>query len=200
MRSKRTTWAEFLGAHWGEICATDFFTVEVLTLAGLVRYQVLFVMELKTRRVEIVGVVHEAYELWMVQMARNLTDVLCGFLVGKRVLIHDRDPLFSKRFCDTLAAADVETKRLPARSPNLNAYAERFVRSIKEECLSHVIPLSERHLRSVISEYRVHYHAERPHQGLGGRLIEGQPESGTGTVQRKSRLGGMLNHYYRAAA
>jgi transposase InsO family protein len=105
-------------------------------------------------------------------MARNLTDVGEGFLRNARYLIHDRDYLFTKDFREILRTGGVETVRLPAPSPNLNAYAERFVRSIKSECLAKIIPLGERHLRLVVSEYVEHYHLERNHQGLENQLIE----------------------------
>ena len=103
-RSKRMPWSTFLKAHWGAIAATDFFTVEVLTSRGLVRYFVLFVIDLKTRRVEIAGICHQPYDDWMRQVARNLTDAIDGFLRDARFLIHDRDPLFSASFCATLGA------------------------------------------------------------------------------------------------
>ncbi len=134
-RGKRTPWASFLKAHWGAIAAADFFSVEVLTPRGLVRYAVLFVIDLKTRRVQIAGIVHEPYGAWMAQMARSLTHAVDGFFRGSSHLIHDRDPLFTRQFRSLLSASGVETVRLPARSPNLNAYAERFVRSIKSQCL-----------------------------------------------------------------
>ncbi len=118
-RDKRTPWSTFLKAHWGAIAATDFFTVEVLTARGLIRYFVLFVIDLETRRVKIAGIVHQPYEDWMKQIARNLTDAIDGFLRATRFLIHDRDPLFSASFRATLSPAGVETMKLPARSPNL---------------------------------------------------------------------------------
>jgi putative transposase len=100
-------------------------------------------------------------------------------------------------------SSGIELVRLPARSPNLNAHVERVIRSIKEECLAHVIPLSEAHLRHVLKEYLAHYHAERHHQGLGGRLIAGAPAAPPGSrgrVRRRKRLGGLLNYYEREAA
>jgi transposase InsO family protein len=166
-RSKRLSWSAFLRAHWGAIAAMDFFTVEVLTIAGLVRHHVLFVIDLKTRRVEIAGIVHQPYEAWMKQVARNLTDAVDGFLLGHRHLIMDRDPLFTRAFRAMLAASGVQSVRLPVRSPNLNAYAERFVRSIKSECLARVVSLGKRHLRELVHQYVSHYHLERNHQGLG---------------------------------
>ena len=107
----------------------------------------------------------------MAQVARNLTDVEDGFLADKKYLIHDRDPLFTKELLETLAAVDVKSVRLPARSPNLNAYAERFVRTIKESCLDRMIFFGERSLRHTIQEFVLHYHHERNHQGLDNRLI-----------------------------
>ena len=184
------------------IAATDFFSVEVLTRSGLVRYFVLFVMDLKSRRVEIAGIHPRPNGEWMSQIARNLTDCDDGFLNGSRHLIHDRDPLFTRSFRAILKSSDVETVILPARSPNLNAYAERFVRSIKSECLAQIIPLGERHLRHAVTEYTEHYHLERNHQGLGNRLIvkpKGVIDMNS-AVARHERLGGVLNYYERRAA
>jgi putative transposase len=130
-RSRKTTWKEFLTQHWDLIVAADFFTVEVWTANGLQRFVVLFFIELSTRRVEIAGVSAAANGLWMSQIARNLT-MADGLFAGKRYLIHDRDPLFTQEFRSVLKDSGVQSVKLPARSPNLNAYAERFVRSIKE--------------------------------------------------------------------
>lgn len=200
-RSRRTTWHQFLKTHWHTLAATDFFTVEVWTRFGLVRYVVLFVIDLPTRKVEIAGVAPDPNGQWMQLIARNLTDAFDGFLTGKHYLIHDRDPLFTREFRDILAVAGVETVKLLAQSPNLNAYAERFVLSIKSECLNKMILFGEKHLRYVIHEYVEHYHAERNHQGLDNRLIEpsSEPLDG-GPIQYRQRLGGMLNFYYRQAA
>jgi transposase InsO family protein len=138
----------------------------------------------------------------MVQIARNLTDCFAGFLNGKRYLIHDRDPLYTAQFTKTLAAAVVDCLKLPPKSPNLNAYAERFVRSIKSECLDRMIFFGGRHLRYAINEYIQHYHTERNHQGIGNQLIEGRNKDAenTGPVVARTRVGGMLKYYHRAAA
>ena len=138
-RRSKTSWQQFLQVHWEVLAAADFFTVEIWTRRGLVRVVVLFVIELSTRRVEIAGVSTESDGEWMTQIGRNLTDAEDGFLAGKKFLIHDRDPVFTAEFRQTLAAAGVESVRLPARSPNLNAYAERFARTIKESCLERMI-------------------------------------------------------------
>jgi len=172
LRHRGMSWATFLKAHWGAIAATDFFSVEILTRSGLVRYLVLFIIELETRRIKIVGIAPDPDGQWMKQVARNLIDVENGALTGAHYLIHDRDPLFTHAFREILRSSGVKTVKLPARSPNLNAYAERFVRTIKSECLSHIIPLGERHLRNTVNEFTQHYHLERNHQGLNNRLIE----------------------------
>src|SRR6202158_5616045 len=128
-RIRKTTWKEFLSRHWEVFVATDFFTVEVWTRRGLQRFMVLFFIDLSTRKVEIAGIARVTNGLWMSQIARNLTDAEQGILTGKRYLIHDRDPLFTAEFLNMIADAGVESVKLPPRSPNLNAYAERFVRS-----------------------------------------------------------------------
>jgi len=201
-RSRKTTWKEFLTRHWELIVAADFFVIEVWTAKGLQRFIVLFFIELSTRRVEIAGISAAANGLWMSQIGRNLTDVVDGLLAGKRYLIHDRDPLFTEEFLSILKAAGVESVKLPPRSPNLNAYAERFVRSIKESCLERLILFGETSLRIAIQNFMAHYHLERNHQGVGNRLIQPEPDqlANTGTVQCRKRLGGMLNYYYRTAA
>jgi putative transposase len=129
-RSRKTTLKEFLMRHWELIVAADFFTVEVWTPRGLQRFMVLFFIDWSTRKVEIAGIASVANGLWMSQVGRNLTDAVDGILNGKRFLIHDRDPLFTTKFLDMLADVGVKSVKLPPRSPNLNAHAERFVRSM----------------------------------------------------------------------
>ena len=201
-RAKQTSWRDFLKTHRDVLAAADFFTVEVWSLSGLVRYSVLLVMELSTRRVEIAGIVPELNGEWMKQIVRNLTDATDGFLLGKRYLIFDRDPVFTKEFRAILKAASVKPVVLPPKSPNLNAHAERFVRSTKEGCLNRIIFFGEQSLRRAISEFITHYHQERNHQGLDNRLID--PKEGVGHVvgqiQCRQRLGGMLKYYNRDAA
>jgi transposase InsO family protein len=150
--------------------------------------------------VEIAGIALVPNGLWMHQVARNLIDDIGGFLRGKGFLIHDRDPLYTREFRALLSHAGVTSVRLPSRSPNLNAYAERFVLSIKSECLDRMVLIGERHLRKAVGTYVEHYHLERPHQGLGNRPIEGVPKLYAGVVLRRERLGGILSHYYRNAA
>ena len=201
-RRKRIPWKTFLRAHWDAIAAADFFTVEVLTMHGLVRYFVFFVMKLRTREVEIAGITAEPHGRWMQQVGRNLTDAFDGFLRGTRYVILDRDPLYTLAFRKLLTDSGCKVVRLPAKSPNLNAFAERFVLSAKSECLSRIVPLGECHLRKSLKSFVDHYHRERHHQGLGNRLIQPDPEEAcrTGPVRCRQRLGGTLNFYYRDAA
>jgi len=200
-RIRKTTWKEFLRRHWSQIVAADFFTVEVWTCEGLKRFVVLFFIDLSTRHVEIAGIAHSPNGLWMAQVARNLTDAVDGFLSRKRYLIHDRDPLYTREFIDIIAGCGIEAVKLPPKSPNLNAHAERFVRSIKEGCLDHMVFFGEDALRSAVREFVTHYHEERNHQGLDNRLLSRTPilES-IGQLRKRERVGGLLNYYYREAA
>jgi len=197
---RRLSWTTFLKAHWQTMAACDFFTVETWTRKGLTRYLVLFVIDLATRRVEIAGIHHAPHEAWMIQQARNLTGP-DSFLAGKRFLIHDRDPLFTATFRTTLKAAGVRCLKMPKQSPNLNAHAERFVWSIKHECLNKMILFGQDHLRHVVSEYVDHYNQERPHQGLGNRRLckHAPPPEPAGQVLCRERLGGLLRSYWPAA-
>jgi transposase InsO family protein len=199
---KKTTWTEFLKTHWDVLAAADFFTVDVWTSLGLTRFAVLFIIELSTRRVEIAGITTEPDAAWMSQVSRNVTDVGDGFLTGKRFLIHDRDPLFTGAFRETLASAGVEVVRLPPRSPNLNAYAERFVRSVKESCLERLILVGEGSLRRAVREFMAHYHHERNHQGLDNQLILPVvvQTKGDGRIVSRDRLGGLLKYDHRRVA
>jgi transposase InsO family protein len=200
-RGTNTPWKTFLAAHWDGLAAADFFTVEVLTMGGLVRYVVFFVMKLKTRAVEIAGITRQPDEAWMTQVARNLTDARDGFLRGVQYLILDRDPLYTAAFRCLLQGSGVKPLVLPAWSPNLNAFAERFVGSAKSECLERIVPLGEGHLRAAVRAFVEHYHGERPHQGLGNELIAPKTAAiGTGPVICRARLGGLLKFYYREAA
>ena len=138
----------------------------------------------------------------MLQMGRNALDAEDGPLLGRRYLIIDRDTKYCGAFRQMFAREGIEVIRLPPRSPNLNAYAERFVRSVKEECLSKVIPIGQGMLRRVLRECLEHYHRERNHQGIGNVLLmqRSAEMSNHGPVTRRQQLGGLLNNYDRAAA
>ena len=202
-RKKTTTWKEFIRTHMDVLVATDFFTTEVWTKAGLVTYYVLFFIHVTSRKVYVAGVTPHPDERWMVQVARNVTMEAWGFLSPGHYLIHDRDTKFCAAFQHLIDEAGVERVVLPPRSPNLNAYAERWVRSIKEEALSHLILFGERALWYVLTEYTAHYHGERPHQGKGNVVLipVADPHSmRAGPLHCRERLGGMLKYYDDDAA
>ena len=197
-----TSWRTFLRSHLGEIAATDFFATEVWTSRGLMTFYTLFVIDLKSRRVCVGGTTPNPDDAFMAQVARNLTDVVDGFLLTNRFLICDRDTKFSRGFRRLLSCAGIASVRTPICAPNANAYAERFVRSIKEECLNKMVVFGEDRLRHAISEFVDHYHLERNHQGLENELIERSAETaGTNDeIVCRERLGGLLKFYYRKAA
>ena len=200
-RGKHTRWSTFLKAHWECMTATDFLTIEVVTLKGLVTYYILFFIDIASRSVHIAGITPHPGSEWMMQIARNITDEDDGFLRGKRHLILDRDAKYCDEFRRALGREGLGVIRLPPKSPNLNAFAERFVRSLKAECLSRMIFFGASSLRHAISEYVKHYHSERNHQGIGNRLLQPAAECAWGPlVKRRARLGGMLSYYYRQAA
>ncbi len=202
-RKTTTTWKEFIRTHLDVLVATDFFTAEVWTLGGLVTYYVLFFLHLGSRKVYIAGVTPHPNEQWMMQVARNITMEEWGFLSPGQYLIHDRDGKYCPAFQQIIDAAGVTRVPLPPRSPNLNAYAERWVRSIKEECLSRLMLFGEASLRHVLTQYVAHYHHERNHQGKGNRLLfpaVNQDPEREGPMQCRERLGGLLKYYLREAA
>ena len=200
-RSGRTSWSTFLKAHWKVLAASDFLTVEVWTGGGLVTHYLLFVISLADRVVDIAGITTRPDESWMLQIARNMTDAQSGALHLKRYLIIDRDTKYSQQFRRLIRDGGTKVIRLPPMSPNLNAYAERFVRSIKDECLDRMIFVGQGSLRRAVVEYMDHYHAERNHQGLENRLIHLSTAvtAKSGAVHRHARLDGTLNFYYRKA-
>jgi len=197
--TRKITWKQFIQSHWSVLAACDFFSVELLVRGRLVRCMVPFAIDLSTRKVQILGVKPDPNGIWMEQVARNVTDDEGSIFEGKTYLIHDRDPLFTRGFEMILRSAGIESVRLPPKSPNLNAYAERFVRSIKEECLSKLILSSEQQLRHVLSEYLEYYHHERIHQGVD-RIIEPKHQGRRGDIICIERLGRLLKSYHRQAA
>jgi putative transposase len=195
-------WQQFLKIHWEVLAATDFFTVEVVTWHGLVAYYVFVVMELNTRRVQMVGITPYPTDAFKHQCARRLADLFDGFLLERRYLINDRDEKFVHGFDRKLCASGVEPVVLPPRSPDLNAHCARFVRSIKQGALDQIIVIGEAALRYAIQSYLLHYDHERNHHGLGNQLIVPEPDmkSRRGSVVRRERLGGLLSYYPREAA
>jgi transposase InsO family protein len=195
-----SSWRTFLRAHWGAIAGADFFTTEVWTAGGLTTYYTLFVLDLESRRVQVVGSTPNPDAAFMVQAARRLTDAVDGFLAGHRVLICDRDGKWTDGFRGLLEEAGVRVVLTPYQAPNANAHTERFVRSIREECLDRLILFGERRLIRALDEFTAHYHRERNHQGLGNRLIMPAASRRVGArVRCHERLDGLLRYYHRAA-
>ena len=203
LRGKRTRWSIFIKAHWKILVASDFFSVEVWRLSGLTTYYVLFFIQLSTRTVKIAGITINPDAAWMIQIGRNMTDEESGMLASNRKLIIDGDTKYCNDFRRLLEQAGTTIIRLPPRSPNLNAYAERFVGSIKAECLNRLIFFGEASLRRALREYTAHYHYERNHQGVQNQLLNAAANDESyqsGDVTNRARLGGMLNYYYRRSA
>jgi hypothetical protein len=201
-RSQNTTWKEFIRSHMAVLAGIDFFTVEVLTWRGLLTYYVLFFIHLESRRVSLAGMTRHPDQAWMQQMARNATDESWGYLNQRRYALHDRDTKFCPLFRATLNSGGIQPIQLPARSPNLNAFAERWVRSAKQECLSKLILFGEASLRRALTEFIDHFHAERNHQGKGNVLLfpchaAGQNRQGS-CMRGRERLGGLLKYYSHA--
>ena len=204
-RKRRQTvrWKDFIRSHLAVLAGADFFTVEILTLKGLVTYYVLFFIHFETRRVNLAGFTPYPDQEWMEQQARNMTMEEWGCLRGCRYLLHDRDAKFCQSFRELIKTGSVNPLRLPARSPNLNSCAERWVRSVKEECLSRVILFGESSLRRALQQYIVHYHEERNHQGKDNRILfpsQTEARRNRGAVRCRERLGGLLKYYEREAA
>lgn len=201
VRIRKTTWSTFLKAHWDVLATIDFATVEMWTKSRLVTYDVLFVMNLKSRRIHFAGRTVNPNGTWPKQIARNVTGFE-GFLNGNRFLLMDRDTKFCEASREIPGSADVTCLRLPKRSPNLNKHMEGFMRSIKEEALRQLVLFGEASLRNAVRENLEHYHAERNHQGLSNELLKPDVNVGrpVGKLQQSERLGGMLRYYDRDAA
>jgi len=193
------TWSEFLRAQAKGIVATDFFTVDTITLR---RFYVLFVIEIDRRRVHLLGVTANPIGPWVTQVARSFASDLEDAGHHFRFLIRDRDTKFTTSFDAVLASIGIETIRTPVASPRANAFAVRFVRTIRQDCLDHLLVVSQRHLEAVLDEYVCHYNEARPHRGLGLDQPLPRPATSTtgdGKVIRHDVLGGIVHEYERAA-
>jgi transposase InsO family protein len=197
-RRSGPTWSQFLKAQAKGIVATDFFTVDTVTLR---RYYVLFVIEIERRIVHLLGVTANPDGPWVTQAARNFVADLEDAGPRFRFLIRDRDTKFTRSFDAVFASAGIEQLRTPVASPRANAFAERFVRTVREDCLDHLLVFSPRHLEAVIAEYLQHYNRARPHRGLG--LAQPMPRPATSGTEsniiRQDVLGGLIHEYTQAA-
>ncbi len=197
------TWGEFLRAEASTMLACDFFTVETVLLRTL---YILFFIELDTRKVFVTGVTEHPTGGWVVQQARNLSYELAQHARPVKFLIRDRDARFAASFDEVFRSEGIRILRTPIRAPRANAFAERFVGTVRRECLDRVLIFGRRHLEAVVHEYVEHYNSHRPHRSLG--QLPPQPKVAApakpkkvdpSQLERTDRLGGLI-HEYRLVA
>ena len=198
-RRESPTWRQFLKAQASGILACDFMHVDTVLLQ---RLYVLFVKEIESRAVHVLGVTAHPTGAWTAQQARNLLANV-GERAGRfKFLIRDRDSKFTMAFDDVFAGNGTRVIKTPVRSPRANSFAERFVGTLRRECLDHLLILGERHLREVLAEYARHYNGHRPHQGLQQERPLRQPGHAvdiTAWIERRRVLSGLISEYHRAA-
>ena len=206
-REKNGNWEKFIKAHWPDLAAIDFATFEIPNSqgTGTIRNHAFYCMHLATREIRLLGVTENLNGKWVENVGRMLTDPFDGFINGKRICLMDRDPNFTNEFRKLLSSVGCEAKVLPAKSPNLNGYIERFIGTVRWEVGKKVVPFSTESLRHTLKEHLVYYNTERNHQGLEGHIkpLTNRHDfflKGKGEIKRSSRLGNILNFYYREAA
>ena len=194
----QSSWRTFLNHYRTQMLACDFFTIETVFLQTV---YVLFFIEVSTRRVYVAGCTDQPDSAWVTQQARQLLWQLQDKNPCIRFLIHDRDTKFTSSFETVFVAEGIETVLTPYQAPNANAFAERWVRSVRQECLDRLLIINQAHLRRVLREYAGYYNKARPHQGLDQRAPIPFPRGPTtGPISRRDVLGGILHDYRRQAA
>jgi putative transposase len=197
-RRSGPTWQQFLRQQAASMLACDFFTVETISLR---RFYVLFFIELESRRVHLAGCSTNPTGAWVTQQARNLS--FTGLFERMRFLVHDRDSKFSRAFDEVFRSEGITVIETPIRAPQANAYAERFVRTVRVECLDWLLIIGRRHLETVLRIYTAHYNRERPHRGLAllpPDSTNADPQPSGEEIKRRDRLGGLIHEYHRIAA
>jgi putative transposase len=196
-RRSGPSWQQFLRQQAASMLACDFFTVETISLR---RFYVLFFIELESRRVHMAGCTTNPTGAWVRQQARNLS--FTGLFERMRFLVHDRDSKFAASFDEVFRSEGIEVIHTPIRAPQANAYAERFVHTVRAECLDWLLIIGRRHLERVLRIYTAHYNRVRPRRGLA--LLPPHPQnadtpSSGEEINRRDRLGGLIHEYHRAA-
>ncbi len=197
-RRSGPSWRQFLRQQAASMLACDFFTVETISLR---RFYVLFFIELESRRVHLAGCTTNPTGDWVTQQARNLS--FTGVFERMRFLVHDRDAKFSGAFDGVFRSEGIEVIQTPIRAPQANAYAERFIRTVRAECLDWLLIVGRRHLETVLRIYTAHYNRERPHRGLAllpPDPTSADPQPSGREIKRRDRLGGLIHEYHRTAA
>ena len=193
-----SSWRHLMSHYKEQLIACDFFTVETLTLKTL---YALFFIELGSRKVHLAGVTANPNETWVAQQARQVMWELGERNPPCRFIIRDRDKKYIEAFDTIFRSEGIKVIRTPVRAPNANAYAERWVRTVREECLDHLLILNQAHLRRVLKTYVEYYNEARPHQGIGQRIpIAPEQSTHTGPVEHRKVLGGIINDYYRSSS
>jgi putative transposase len=208
-RRQGATWRELVRAQAQHIVATDFFSVDTVMLR---RLYVLFFIELGRRKIWITGVTANPNAAWVTQQARNVAGDLADAVVDVKFLVRDRDTKYVASFDEVFRSEGAQILRTPFRAPNANAYAERFVRTVRSECLDHLLVVNARHLERILRSYAEHYNDQRPHQGLSQEVPAPRSRSSplaTSSsqpvdlhprhVRRRDRLGGLIHEYELAA-
>jgi putative transposase len=200
-------WSQFIKRHAATLWASDFVSVRTLTASGVVDLYLVFFLHVGSRKVIVSAPTANPDAAWVAQQARNASMQMLDWNLTATHLLIDHDTKYAASFDAVFEAADVEVKRVGPRAPNMNAYAERFVQTLRNECLDHFLILGEKHLAHIVKEFVTYYNENRPHQGKGNRPL---PDADTdeppirtfpsGEVKCRERLGGLLKHYYRAAA
>jgi putative transposase len=194
------SWRQFLRGQAKSVLAVDCFTVDTVFLQ---RLDLLFVLEVATRRVHVLGVTAHPVDDWVTQQARNLLMGLEERVGRFRFLVRDRDTKFTAAFDAVFAAEEIQVLRTPVRAPRANAYAERWVGTVRREVLDRILVVGCRQLRSVLAEYVDHYNGHRPHRALGQAPPLGPAEPPVilpaGRVVRRDRLGGLIHEYAQVA-
>jgi putative transposase len=197
-RGGSPSWRHLMTHYKDQLLACDFFTVETLFLQTI---YVLFFIEVGSRRVHFAGCTTNPNAAWVVQQARQMVWELAGRDRPIRFLIHDNDTSFLQAFDTVFRSAGMDVIPTPYRAPNAHAHAERWIRSVREECLNKLLIINQAHLRRVMQAFVAYHNTARPHQGIDQQIpIPGTAPIGTGPVRRRNVLGGIIHEYYREAA